>query len=214
MANRKHAATSISPEDRPSLLDTLFFSWSPFHRAAVPDTIQLQDLPDVAHHTQAQTLAQRFKSKKGNGSLWKQLALTFTTPLLQQLLLVLFKALSQFGGVVILHRLLQQLEGHSAPSHGSSPWVFVLGFGLALMLETIMVNWLTWVTQMRLQMPIIALLNTLLFEKNMRKQLMHEESSRQVKDGKDKSQHLLPSSLTDMISNDRCVRSDSCTRHC
>ncbi|KAL7790293.1 ABC transporter [Trichoderma ceciliae] len=192
-----------------SILSKLFFSWSPFHGDAVPDKIELQDLPDVAHHTRTQTLVDLFKQREEKSrkkSLWKQLAQTFLAPLVQQWLLVLFKALSQFGSVLALHRLLRQLEDRLAHINGSGPWTSVIWLGFALMVETTTANWLTWVTQMRLQMPIIALLNTLIYEKNMRRQLIcgDAQSLDLIKDGKKRGRQPVssPISLTDMITND------------
>ncbi|RFU80780.1 abc bile acid transporter [Trichoderma arundinaceum] len=74
------------------------------------------------------------------------------------------------------------------------------------MMETVTANWLHWVTQMRLQMPVIALLNALVFEKNMRRQSIHEtaEPPDQTKGRKKKGQQTASSSssLADIITND------------
>jgi hypothetical protein len=102
--------SQIDNEQDASVLAKLFFSWSPLHGDAISDKIELQDLPDVAHHVRAEISVDRFKQsekKPRKASLGKQLAHKFLAPLIQQSLLVLLKALSQFGSVLALHRLLQ-----------------------------------------------------------------------------------------------------------
>ncbi|KAH6606189.1 abc bile acid transporter [Trichoderma cornu-damae] len=183
---------------------------------AVPEKIGLQDLPDVAHDARAQTLVRVFRrveQRAGNASLWEKLARAFATPLIQQWLLALLKAFSQFAGIFFLHRLLEQLEGPVPYADGRGPWTQVFGLGFALTMETVTTNWLIWVTQMKLEMPVIALLNTLIFEKHMRRPLPHEaeQSPDQTRGGQTRDQQSAsPSSLTDMISNDSSNVSQLC----
>lgn len=198
----------VDQEHGASVLSRFSFSWSPFHRSgeAQPEKIDLQDVPAVAHSWRVRTLRERFESmgRGASGSpspLWQRLVRTFWPRLAQQWLLVLLTAVSEFGSRVALHQLLKGLEKSHSGQAGVSPagpWIWVAGLGLGLLANTVARAWLNWVTQMKLQMPVMALLNALVFDKTTRRQLHHEAAS---PGEKGKGQPAGPS-LTNMLDNE------------
>jgi hypothetical protein len=89
------------------------------------------------------------------------------------------KALFGFTAQFCLHRLLQRLEqGSNAWSADRDAWLWTAGLGLNLLLEVFVDNWLKFVTEMRLQMPIIALISTLVFQKATRRPITYDIQSK------------------------------------
>lgn len=123
----------VDQENGAPILDRLTFSWSPFHqsRAAISETIDLHDLPDVSHKLRARTLKDRFNNtlggKVGELILWKQLLRTLRRQLIHQWLLIFLKATSEFGSRFALYRLLQCLELSSLPKGNSLALTWVAG---------------------------------------------------------------------------------------
>jgi hypothetical protein len=201
----------VDHEHGASILARLSFSWGPFHQTwagGIPEKIGLRDLPAVAHNLRVRTLERRFRNKAGKAVLWRQIFRTFLARLIRQWLLVLLKALSGFGSRFAFHQLLECLESRLV--RGSEAWMWVIGLGFGLLAETIVGGSLSWFTQMKLEMPVIALLNALVFEKTTRRQLVHGKS--QANGGNEKEEQQPGPSLTDMISNDRYVSVPACSQ--
>lgn len=196
-------SSPVDQETTVSLLAMLSFSWYPFHRTGIgyPDSLDLQDLPAVASNLRARNLRAAFGSRERSSRLWKRLIGTFWVRLGQQLLLVVVKVVSEFGSRLALHRLLQALEKPALDASEARLWVLLLG--VALTFDAIAGGWLAWITQMKLQMPIIALLKALIFEKMTRRQITYEDNSLRDDNSARKIYPHLNSSLTDMMSNDR-----------
>lgn len=66
-----------------------------------------------------------------------------------------------------------------------------------------MSSWLGWITQMRLSMPVMALVNSIVFDKMTRRQQVPQASQQANSEREDGSQSDL--SLADILSNDRFV---------
>lgn len=189
-----------------SLLSKLTFTWCHLHRpgAGIPAQIHLQDLPVVAHKLRAQTLQERYQTRASGSSLWRQIMAMFLPEFLHQWLLVLLKALSEFGTRLVLYGLLKHLERGTEDVH--MLWMCASGLSVGLLAEAIVKGWLTWVTHMKLEMPIIVLLNTLVFDKMLRKQLANGTQQSQSEGTLDKQQQQSMPSLADIISNERYAR--------
>lgn len=104
--------------------------------------------------------------------LWWQLVTMFRKQISQQWLLIALRATSEFATRLILFRLLRCLEAptdnrlhHSFPSRAM---LWVAGLAASLLVESFASQWLNWISQMKLSMPVIALLNGLVFEKMTR----------------------------------------------
>lgn len=70
-------------------------------------------------------------------------------------------------------------------------------------IENFVSSWLGWITQMRLSMPVMALVNSIVFDKMTRRQQVPQASQQANSEREDGSQSDL--SLADILSNDRFV---------
>lgn len=192
---------NVDREFSVSFLGRLSFAWGPFHqsRATVPKSMKMDDMPEIGHSSRLRVIRSEFEAHGGVGDLWKRLIRAFWPTLLQQWLFVFITAFSQFGSRFALFKLLQALE--TQPQGSGMAGVWVLGLGLALLTETFSKSWRTWITQMRLQIPIESMLKTFVLEKTTRKQLgSGKDSSKKAKQpGSAEAEKL---SLTDLVSND------------
>ncbi|KAJ6780358.1 hypothetical protein PWT90_06553 [Aphanocladium album] len=190
-----------------SILDRLSFAWGPFHRSKVPVNLKLEDLPEVGHMSRARVIKNLFEIRGGAGELSERLIRAFWPVLLQQWLLVFAAAFSQFSSRFALFKLLQTLETQTDRNELAGFWVVALGLGL--LAETFSKSWLTWVTQMRLQIPIEGMLKTLVLEKTTRRKLTSEEASAKKSNTAGDATEEKPS-LTELVSNDCMETANAC----
>lgn len=204
----------VDQEHGASILSWLTFSWSVLDRAGTdtPENSSLKDISGVAHGTRVRDLSERLRVGRREPRLWKQLVHTFSTQLTQQWLLVFCTAISEFLSRYTQYRLLQSLERQAKSD--DEVWLWVAGLGLSLLTETIISGWLSWVTQWKLQMPMIALLNALTLGKTTRRQLAYETASSLERNCEKKQDQQSGPSLTNMINNDRFASYPFLNVHC
>ncbi|CEJ81616.1 hypothetical protein VHEMI01736 [[Torrubiella] hemipterigena] len=198
---------AIDRERTVSTLSRLSFSWFPFHKthAKSDDSIRLDDLPSMHHDFRAKTLRRQHQLMASKSApLWKQLLQTFSTTLCLQWLLVVMKASVEFGSRLTLHHLLQHLELASQQSTPAT-WTWAVIFCISQLMETTVGRALSWVTQMKLEMPVINLLNVLIYQKLLNKKhtVQHGESAK-------RSAQTYQTTIPDMISNDSSTVSQVC----
>lgn len=183
-----HRAHLVDREHGVSILERYSFSWvSHFFSLAKAGPLGLEHLPSVARDMRVRTLKVRHSSTHHSSRrLWAQLIGTFASTLAYQWILIWLKALCGFGGRCAIFRLLQILERGSPTSQGtarqtgsteSAASFWALGLGISLVMESLVGNRLKWLRETRLAMPMIALLNALVFEKSTRIQITHKAST-------------------------------------
>ncbi|KAH8671581.1 putative ABC bile acid transporter [Xylariales sp. PMI_506] len=203
-------AYPVDQERGASLFAKLSFSWSPLHepRFRRPDNLTLDDLPVIAYRGRVKTLRQSFGTWDEKSILWRLLLQMFWPQFVQQWLFVLLNALCGFASRYSLHHLLRHLEFEST-SNGHV-WKWVVGLGLTLVLESIIEGWVHWITQTRLEMPIITLLKALIFEKTTKRQLLQTSApSAQTKGGKLAARYS-SISLNNVFLNDSSSVAQAC----
>ena len=171
----------ILNENGVSVLDWMLFSWG-LHPlfARLPETLEFQDVPRLGHSQSVRGIRSRFEAGDQTRALWVQLATVVLGPLTLQWTLVLLDALSEFGTRFALRHLLQCLESDS--KRGTWPWVWLILIAISLFGETTCNNWLTWTGHAKLQLPLTSLLQSLLFEKMMRRRADIDSTAHDAKE--------------------------------
>lgn len=198
----------VDNEDGASLLARLSFSWGIQHDASdtPPERYTLENLPGVAHNQRVATVEARFaKVTSDEQSLPARLVWAFKRQFAQQWGLVFVQAAMEFGSRWGMYRLLQSLEAAGGVRGGGDDdgygekgremkmgaGVWVLAISVGLIAQNVASKWVLTVTQAKLQMPMISLIQMLLFRKMTRRQMGGE--------GEEESG---TTSLSDMLSND------------
>jgi hypothetical protein len=183
--------TGVSP------LDWFFFSFG-LHRDVheLPETLSFEDLPRVANARSAKALRERFdgiSSTNKYGSqrpLWQRLGRLMFRPLVTQWTLIIVEAICEIGTRYFMQQLLRRLEDSS---HGPrNPWVWVVMLGLCSWGDTACDNWLSWTSNTRVLLPLIAVVQSLLYEKMMRSR---KTDGRRKENGKEEKEHIPPNVL-------------------
>lgn len=210
-----HRGHQVDQEYGVSILERYSFSWvSDIFSLAKAGPLRIQDLPSLGYHMRVCTLKARYAAHN-SPRLWMQLLRTFGHQLVQQWILTALKALCGFGSRFAIYQLLRVLDCSKSPTRGTTQGVSVvsvasfwaLALGLSIVMESLVGTRLSWFSETRLAMPVIALLNALVFEKSTRVQISHEASradgsEKQKKDGRNTIMGA-NQSLTNMMTNDR-----------
>jgi hypothetical protein len=159
-----------------SALHRFSFSWCfpLLVLATKKGSLDQDDLPRPDNATRAKSLTQRWLEKWPQTSntrrLWVKLAIQHKWALSLQWLLTLVQS---FGNVapqfVLLHllRLLESQQGGGSVS--SEAWIWVLALLASTLLPIILENWLFWVSQAEITIPVRAELSSLIFQKALRR---------------------------------------------
>ncbi|KAF1990822.1 ABC transporter [Aulographum hederae CBS 113979] len=152
-----------------SLYDRYSYFWASSVQArAIWQPLDLSEIPSLSHNLRCRILEARYQHQKGAGRLWLQQLGTFRGTLVYQWLFVLLKSFMSFAVQVSLHGFYLQLE---ADKNKVWAWVFALAF--CLMAEVIVGCWLKSVSETLLEMPTIAHLTLLVFQKSTRRKISY-----------------------------------------
>lgn len=178
-----------------SILDWVLFSWG-LHKnyANLPTSLRMQDLPRIPYSQSASTVRGQYDTCDKITVLWRRLAILFLQPCLMQWILALLEALSEFSTRFVVHHLLQRLENQPKIDAWTFAWVALLP--LSLLSESLWGNWSTWTGHTRIQLPMLGLLQSLVFEKSLR---LHAGTG--DKSTKEKSNHEAPSTMDAVFSH-------------
>ena len=159
-----------------SLLRRYSFSWAtPLLVLAKTRALDLSDLPQLDHHTRSRNLSARLPTDNCERRLWRLLVTAHARTLVHQWTLILLKSVFGFTTPFVLHRFLQRLErAPNASGTDGQAWAWVLALGFSLLMEVLVDGWLKWVTESRLELPLQAQLQSLVFQKAMRRQIVHD----------------------------------------
>ncbi|KAL1840259.1 hypothetical protein VTK73DRAFT_3804 [Phialemonium thermophilum] len=206
----------VDQEHGVSLLARCSFSWiAPVFRLARARPLGLPDLPAVGHRRRARTLRQSLAAQQRSQRLWRQLVGVFAPTIVRHWVLVLLAALCGVGSRAALYQLLRCLEpaqrrpDEDLPSGDTTraalAWVAVLGLSLAA--RSVLDTRLSWLSETRLQMPVIATLKALVFDKSTRIPISHGAAApsgdqRQPRQTGKEARGGAGPSLTSLMTND------------
>jgi hypothetical protein len=164
-----HNSQAVDRKRGASLISLLSFSWaSQVQQKALRQPLSLFDLPCVGHDLRSRTLDARYQQRKGIGPFWTKLLRVFSGSLIHQWIIALLKTLASFSIQVSVHRLLQQLEGDR-----TSAWTWVAALAFSLVAEMSISCWLSSFAEVSLEIPTIAQIILLVFQKSLRRKISH-----------------------------------------
>jgi hypothetical protein len=137
-------------------------------------SLDQDDLPRPDDATRAKSLTKRWLEKWPQASdarkLWVKLAMQHKWALSLQWLLTLVQSFGNVAPQFVLLHLLRLLERRQAgKSVSSEAWIWVLALLASTFLPVILENWLFWVSQAEITIPVRAELSSLIFQKALRR---------------------------------------------
>lgn len=193
----------ILNESGVSFVDWFMFSWG-LHSYSdkIPATLKLLDLPHIVHKQSARVLRDRFGRYSSDQTLWKRLLRVFFKPLIGGWILIALEIIFDLGSSFAMHHFLQQLQRAESPglNHTDKTWVWAALMPLSMLGKVVCENWQDWISHTKLQMPMISLLQSLVFEKAMRVQANEDSPTEKKHDSRDTAPPL-----TDAIFDHRHV---------
>lgn len=137
-------------------------------------SLDQDDLPRPGNATRAKSLTQRWLEMWSEASntkrLWVKLAIHHRWALSLQWLLTLVQSFGNVAPQFVLLHLLRLLERRQAGnSINSEAWIWVLALLASTFLPVILENWLFWVSQAEITIPVRAELSSLIFQKSLRR---------------------------------------------
>jgi hypothetical protein len=149
----------------PALIVALSFLL--FHRAT--------DIRRAYRVPQAEDLSDEFIMRWTTGRLWWALLRFRIKWVGLQWALALLDAMMGFASRYCLLTLLQHLEKEHShrPGRNGGLMLYVCGFGVALCLEAMVRSGIQWVTTAQLEIPVRALISSLVFRKAFRQSDTH-----------------------------------------
>jgi hypothetical protein len=197
---------AVDQQHGASIISRYSFSWVfPVLRLAKSRPLTLHDLPSVDHEIRARTVVAKFSGKKGTERFWKLMLRSHAHILSFSWLLVFFKALFGFFAQISLHRFLQRLEtGLDTGIAEKEAWRWVMALSCSLLAEAVVETWFKWVSEMRLEMPIIAFITAIVLQKTTRRLISYEPQNARPKSSSGKrNNYQHGKSVINLITGDR-----------
>lgn len=137
-------------------------------------TLDLDDLPQPDDSARAISLTQRWLGRwaqaKTNKNLWIKLALSHKWALMLQYFLTLLQAIGNIVPQFVLLHLLRLLEKRQAGQPVSSEaWIWMFALLLSTVIPSWFENWLFWLSQSEITIPMRVELSCLIFQKALRR---------------------------------------------
>lgn len=161
--------TAGKPDTRLStahLLDLLTFSWegSLFHTLR-DSSVNKDALPLIGNTLHTGHLMEQLPNYHSNQKLWAWLLRAYYPQLMEQWTLAAIKAVTQLVPQYALFYLLQALEANSKGQHATLCSVL---YGLSLVAEVWVKELLVWFTMVEFQIPLQAVLSSLVYRKTLK----------------------------------------------
>lgn len=154
-----------------SLLSLFSYSWNRvIFDIPKGGQMNMSDIPMLDHSTRSRNLRDSFFARRGKGSrLWRQLIKAYSRELVIQWLLTLVIAFLALFPQLVLFKFLERIESRE-DFNSADPGLFAWVFGLLLsqLLQVGVYNWLRWITNSRLDTPVLSLLQALVFSKALK----------------------------------------------
>jgi ABC-type multidrug transport system fused ATPase/permease subunit len=138
--------------------------------SAKKKTLDLEDLPRPDSKIRSREVTESWIKASRKGSLLRKVVLAHKWPLIIQWFLSLLQAFGNFAPQFVLFHILRILEKRQeGKSITSEAWIWILALGLSTIVSSWVENWLFWVSQYDVGIPIRAQLSALVFRKSMRR---------------------------------------------
>ena len=155
-----------------SAISRYTFTWanSLLKVAAVNKGLDMKDLPCMDHFTRSDYLQKSFNRLKKRDRLWKSIYYAHAPAFIQQWVLVIIQAVTQFAPQLAMFHILKLLEarGDGAPI-ATVAWAWVATLGLAMIVQSWLESWLFWLIWANIGIVVRQELSALIFMKAMRK---------------------------------------------
>ncbi|KAK3950671.1 hypothetical protein QBC32DRAFT_375592 [Pseudoneurospora amorphoporcata] len=165
-----HREQVVDQQKAVSLLSLLSFSWNlNIFSAAKERQLGTADLPRLEFITRSENIQQDFTENKKTGRFWQQLLRFNARNLARQWALALLIAILSILPQIVLYNFLSKIEKgtqHSSKDPMLLVWALALFFTQAL--QVCATNWLKWITESRMDIPLESLLQTLVFAKALK----------------------------------------------
>lgn len=176
--------TAVLNESGVSVLNWLLFSWG-LHRdeAILADHLTIEDLPKLPFNRSVRAQRKIYDDVSEGESLWKRLARVFIFSLSAQWLLVAIQAVSELSIRFVVQHLLERLERRPGSDVWTWTWIGLLPF--SLLASNACTAWASWIGNSRIKLPMIGLIQSLVFEKSMRLRAESDGASTNAKNKSD-----------------------------
>ncbi|KAJ9406729.1 hypothetical protein DTO045G8_5395 [Paecilomyces variotii] len=145
--------------------------------------LSISDLHELNSEIRSRSLREKLEKAKGSHRLWKAIIVANFGGFTQQLALAGVISVLSFAPQIALLGILRSLEARGTESWNSYVswfWVFALGF--LMVITTGFEQWLFWIIQSRVGLPITEGLAAVTFAKSMRrKDVKQTKKSRETK---------------------------------
>lgn len=166
----------------------LSFSWhSETFKKYTSGKVRVEDLPLLDPSLRTGHLMETLPKYDPKDRLWRWLFVAFLTRFGQQWCLAFLKSLTQLLPQYILFRLLQTLEDHSTRNERTVT-AFAVLYGLSLVVELWVGQVLQWFTMAHFQIPMQAILSSLVYRKTLNLPNVSEVHSEQHHQGSESTQ--------------------------
>ncbi|KAK8174078.1 putative ABC bile acid transporter [Phyllosticta citrichinensis] len=128
------------------------------------------DLPTLDSHARCRDLHDAFVASKYTGRLWKNIVRAHLSAFITQYIVAALSGITFMAPQFAMYKLLQLLEARDAGADvtvAASLWV--VGLGVAVLVDNHMDNWRWWLSYGSLNVPIRVQLSALIFAKSMRR---------------------------------------------
>jgi ABC-type multidrug transport system fused ATPase/permease subunit len=168
----------VEPQRTVSLWSRLTYSWcSDLLRLAYKrEELNMSDLAAMDHFTRAEDLHENIRkdTQSGKYSLLREIVYSHRPALIMQNILTVAQGFGQILPQIAMYQLLRVLELRDKDSGFSghldvSAGLWVVGLGLGLVIEEFLSNWMWWVSNSQLQVPLRVQLSAIIFTKSLRR---------------------------------------------
>ena len=155
-----------------SAISRYTFSWADplLKLAAVNKGLDLKELPCMDHFTRSDYLQKSFNNMKGRDRLWKSIYFAHAPAFIQQWVLVIVQAVTQFAPQLAMFHILKLLEARQEGEPiATVAWAWVATLGFAMIVQSWLESWLFWLIWANIGIVVRQELSALIFMKAMRK---------------------------------------------
>lgn len=167
-----HDGRVVDGEGTVSALSRFTYSWPSRILAvsAAGKQLDIVDLPTLDAHHRAKELHDAWADTKRTGNMIKLVVLAHAPAFIRQYSLTVLQSLFLVAPQLAMYNLLKLLEARDAgASVDVEAFLWVIGLGLGMVIETFLDNWVWWISYGHLNIPVRIQLSALIFSKSMRR---------------------------------------------
>ena len=165
-----HREQVVDQQKAVSLLSLLSFSWNlNIFNAVKERQLGTADLPRLEFITRSENIQRNFTQNKKPGRFWQQLLRFNALNLARQWALALLIAILSIFPQIVLYNFLSEIEkGTQRSSKDPMVLVWALALFFTQALQVGATNWLKWITESRMDIPLESLVQSLVFAKALK----------------------------------------------